>query len=218
MGNEWNELINETSLNEQETADSTQETASKVEFVEKEVYCREIECTFDHPWRYERAKFAKMLGWKTVKRDVKTSSYGTGKQEIVQTSEKTYEIREKINYSRKSVFIMRLDKTKISDQKRYAQLEEEISEFLTQAETKFGENISPALLSDKEWLRYALLCDWQIWLLCGVMIFPLPFVFINRIYKAFTYRKKHASYQALADAYHNKAKEFEEEIKKIAVF
>lgn len=217
MSNEWDDLVKEVSPHEVKD-EKRAKTVEENRYEEKEIPMRSIEFAFEEPWRYERSKIYKMLGWKKVKIDTNYSSYGTGKQEIVRTSENTYEFREKKGHTVEQVYRMRLDKSKICDQERYDALTKEIFAFLEQARKKFGEKVSPALLSNKEWFRYAFLSSWTEWLLIGVMILPIPFWIVSRLFKVYQHKKEYAAYQSLAEAYHKKMREFEDEIKRITQF
>lgn len=238
MNNEWNDLVKEASPSEIEAAKRKQaEAAEKDRYLEKKVEAKSNARI--GAWEYERRRFDKLLGWEKVGEETRSTRHATGKEEYVMTSEKTFERREKVDYTFTKYDKMRLDKSKIRDIQSFNKLDVEISEFLSQAEEKFGANIVPALFNNRDCISYGfagvskasmvmtelvfafigfMTCGFQ---LGGAILFALGLTIIcaaGVILAIYFHRKKHAAYKPMIDAYYNKVKEFEDRIKQITCF
>lgn len=232
MSNEWNELVKDDSPRGAEIAKKKQaEAVDKERYLEQKIKAPDPK---DMAWNYERMRFNKLLGWKKVKEVTEGYTKDTGKVELVATSDKTLEVRNKKDYISTTYYVLRVDKSKISDLQKFDALNREITEFLKQAKEKIGEKVPPAVFNIKDGFSFGfpsgkkliipclvfalggfLFLGFSVW---GALAGGLGYLALNLVIALlgiYSYRIKYAAYKPLINAYYKKVKEYEEEIKKI---
>ena len=225
MSDKWDDLAKEKSpLEKEKEAKIIAESEKKDRYLQKNVEL------VGGCWTYERIRLDKVLGWKKTKEKQDSFTYNAGK-EIVKTSASTYEVRNKTAVGSGPVYYtMQLDKTEIKDWEKYKKLEEEVSDFLSEAQKKMGHKVSPALFRDNECMSYLLfgvnktslivggaVCGFAI-LLTRMLLMMLPVILLcvaGGVFGIYIYRKKRADYLPLIEAYFEKINEFEEKMKEI---
>jgi hypothetical protein len=209
MSNKWEDYANT------DFPSVSEEKTKKVE--ENNWIEREFKSSGSTAWDYERIRFYKMLGWVEFIKKTDYGSYKTGEIQIVATSKNTYSVKENTSRLVTRERCLRLDKSKVNDWQKYNELSNEIDDFLSQARNKFG-TVSPALLHKKEWLRYTILTNSLSLIVFGAMVIPFPFYVALLLKKTHKQRKKYSSYVPLSEAYYEKIKDFETQIKQITSF